>query len=363
MATTHYFTSNKKTFTEEQKLSKYLGYKFFKNKEDSEEVDLVRVIKIIKDDNKVKIKNCDTNEEKVIGIEELSGYTPLEPTGFVTVAKVGMQDDKIKTLMNYDVIFSLYRLVDIKLNINEPYAICRQSVNDFFYGIISGDTKELAGVCCSRENCPVEIPYYMMAACDEVFNFTMVHFYLTDTINDVLEMIDTTLYDKVLEKLYQIHMKTIDPNYVSAKDNRKSHDGWCRDLKTLLIENNVQTDMDTMRNVSAVDFDISDYTDIKDEDGLEVSYANAELRAFIAKMFRLNIQDKCIIMKYDVDIDLAEFNNTNYVLLRDTTNTTYIISYILDGEHRESDLIEEENKLSAIDKLRIQFYNKYSNQK
>ena len=351
--------STKKT---DKKLSKYLGYKFFKTIEGTEDIDLIRITRIFDEDDKCKTKNCDTGEEKFITIEELKGYTPLEPTGLVTFAKVGMQDDKISTLMNMDVVVSLYRLLDLKLNINEPYAICRQSINDFFFTMMSGDpSKEFVGVCASRENCPVGIPYHAMAACDKVYNFNVVHFYLTDTINDILEMIDTTLYDKVLEKLYQEHMKSVKPVYTPDGDKRLSHFGWCRKLSTLLKENNVQNDMDTMRNITAVDFNILDYTETKNEDGLEVIYANHELCDFIANTFRIVIKEQCIIMQYDVDIDLAEFNNTNYVLLRDNQNITYIVSYILDGEFRQSDLIAEENKLTVSDKLRISFYDKYNN--
>ena len=300
--TSHYFSSGKMT-NNNKALNKYLGYKFFKSKEDSEEIDLVRVIRIF-DEKKISVEDLDTGETKFITFDDLAGYTPLEPTGFITIAKVGMQDDKIKSLMNYDVIVSLYRLLDVKLNLNEPYAICRQSVNDFFYTMIAPNPEvEYAGVCCSRENCPSNIPYYMMAACDEVFNFTMVHFYLTDTIKDILKMVDTTLYDKVLEKLYVEHMKSINPLYTVEKDKRTSHNGWCRKLETLLVENNFQTDMDTMRNVSSVDFDVTEYVDIKDENGLEVMYGNIELHDFISNTFRLNIKDKLIVVKFDVDID------------------------------------------------------------
>ena len=353
--------STKKT---DKKLSKYLGYKFFKNIEGSDKVDLIRVTRIFDEDDKCKVKDCDTGEERFTTLEDLKGYTPLEPTGFITFAKVGIHDETIKTLMNYDIIVSLYRLIDVKLNINEPYAICRQSINDFFYTMMSGNPyKEYVGVCASRENCPSEIPYYYMAACDEVYNFNIVHFYLTDTINDMLSMIDTTVYDKVLEKLYQAHMKATNPAYIPDNDKRLSHFGWCRSLKTLLEENNVQTDMDTLRNVSSIDFNIMDYVEIKDEDGLEVYYANKELRDFISNTFKINIKDKCIIIKFDVDIDLSEFSNTNYVLIRDNQNNTYIISYILDGEYRESELVKDDAELSVSDKLRLSFYDKYNNQK
>lgn len=345
----------------DKKISKYLGYKFFKSK-DENAVELLRITKIAEYNNMVTVTDLDTNKSREISFDDLKSYTPLEPFGFVSFSKVGMHDENKR--MNYDVIVSLYRLLDVKLDMNEPYAICRQSINDFFYAIIAPNPDhEIAGVCCSRENCPMGMPYYTMAMCDEVLDFTIVNFYLDDTIDKLLTFIDTKKYDKVLNALFVDHMRAINPIYNVKGETRKSHDGWCRDLATLLKENNFQTDMDILRNVSAVDFTIEDYLDKKIENGTDVNYLKPELLKFIANTFRINIKPNALALEFDVDIDLGDFNNINYVLLRDNKDKTYIISYVLDGEFREADLIEEENKLSGADLLRMQFYDKYHNQK
>ena len=83
---------------------------------------------------------------------------------------------------------------------------------------------------------------------------------------------------------------------------------------------------------------------------------------FIATTFKINIKNNALAVKFDVDIDLADFSNNNYVLIRDIDNITYIISYVVEGEYREQELEEESNKLSGTDLLRLQFYNKYNNQ-
>ena len=348
----------------DKKISKYLGYKFFKNKEGSDtDVNLVRITGISDYNNEITITDLDTNKSSKVKFEDLKSYTPLEPVGFVSFSKVGMKDKNGR--MNKDIIVSLYRMLDIKLNINEPYAICRQSINDFFYAIIAPNPDhELAGVCCSRENCPEGMPYYAMAACDEVEDFTIVNFYLDDTILNLLDFINKDKYDKVLNALYVDHMRSLNPAYSVKGDQRKSHDGWCRNLEMLLTENNVQTDMDAMRNITSVDFDVEEYLDKKvEKDDIEVNYLKPELLKFISNTFRINIKPNAMALKFDVDIDLGDFNNINYVLIRDNKNNTYVISYVLDGEFREAELIDEENTLSGIDKLRIQFYNKYHDQK
>lgn len=347
-------------------ISKYLGYKFYKPIEGSDnEFELIRIIDINEYNDKVIVKDLDTGLTKKLLIDNLKGYTPLEPTGFVIFSKIGIKDIGIS--YDTDVLITLYRLFDIKMKIFEPYAICRQGVADFFYSMISGDvTKDLAGISCSRENCPPNVRYEEMASCDKVFEKIAVHFYLDDTIDNLLECIHTDVFDDVLERLYVQHMTSLNPLYDKKDDKRISKDGWCRNLRTLLIDNNFQNDMDTMRNITAVDFKISDYIKSKtvtsNGEEITVDYLDSELLNFIANTFRINIKDNAIAVKFDVDVDLGDFSNNNYVLLRDNENITYIISYVVEGEYREQELVEENSKLSPTDLLRIQFYNKYNDQ-
>ena len=334
------------------KLNKYLGYIFFKAI-DENSVKIIRIIDIDNNKENIVIKNLDNGNIENLKFTDISGYTPINPYGFVSFAKIEIDGSE-------DVIVSLYRLLDIKLDINEPYAICRQSVNDFFYDLINNKNEGIAGVSCTRENCPEGIPYESLAYCDKLDSVKIVNFYLTDTLDDILSCINTKKYDNTLEKLYNIHMSSVNPAYDKSTDKNKSHNGWCRNLKTLLTENNFINDIDTMRNVTAVDFKINDNINIKkSSDGLEVPYLDETAIVFFSNVFKLGIKD-AIAIEYDFDIDLAEFNNTKYFLVRDNDNKTYVIQYTLNAEYRQDELYNKANTLSGIDKLRLAFYEKYN---
>lgn len=337
-------------------LSKYVGYIFFHQKEDSKEVEVVRLIKIDDFNNKVTIKNIETGKKRTMLYELLKGWTPLEPTGFISFAIVSSNTSTGKV---DDVIVSLYRMIDIKLDINEPYAICRQGVNDFFYDIIKNSNMNMVGVSCSKENCPQGIPYQSLAFCDEVVDFNIVNFYITDTIKDVLECLDTRKYDQTLNNLYVDHMKSKFALYNEAIDTKPSDCGWCRKLTTLLEDNNFILDMDTLRNIYSIDTDVSEHLDVQTTAAdVEISYVDEDLKVFLSNIFRLAIKD-AIAIEFDFDIDLSEFNNTNYTLIRDKNDKTYIISYTIDGEYREEELKEKVESLSNIDKIRLGYINKY----
>ena len=331
-----------------KKLNKYLGYVFFKQKE-NDSFEIIKIIDINGDN--VVIKDLDTGKVNTTAFESLKGYTPIEPMGFVSFAKVRTGDYN-------DIIVSLYRLLDIKLDMNEPFAICRQSVNDFFYDMIRNENEGIAGICCSRENCPVGIPYESLAYCDDVIDFKIVNFYLTDTVEDVLSCINTKVYDRVLEKLYTEHMKAVNPAYIKSSDKQQSHRGWCRTLKKLLVENNFISDMDTLRGITSVDFPIKDYIVVEKCEDVDVTFINDELKTFFSIVYKIGINN-AIAIEFDYDIDLAEFNNSRYFIIRDSENKTYIIQYTCEKEYREEELKEKANKLSGIDKLRLSFYNKY----
>jgi hypothetical protein len=334
-----------------KELSKYLGYKFYKLNDDNS-YKLIRLIRIYEFNDKVLIKNLETGSKVAIPVAELKEYTPLEPYGFVSFAKVFINTkDNEKT---HDVVVSLYRLLDIKMDMNEPYAICRQSITDFFYTIYAGDPNTV-GVSATKEDCPTNIPYYMLAACDGLDKYQIVNYYLDDVVDTVLECLDTKEYDVVLENLLHEHLVAIGKPLYKPDSDR----GWCKDLATLLKENNFITDMDELRSITGLDFDLKDYLVKKTVANKEVDALNDEVLEFFDKIFKVNAIDT-VVIKYGVDIDLAEFNNTNYTLLRDNTNTLYVVVYKSEGEYLEKDLEDSANKQDVTTKLRLAFYNKYA---
>ena len=337
-----------------KELNKYLGYKFFKELEDGS-FEIIRLTHVYEFNNKVSIVNEETKSKKQINFETLKGYTPLEPFGFVSFSIVSVTDQNGEK--QKDVMITLYRLLDIKLNMNEPFAICRQSITDFFYSTFAKKyDHEIVGISVTRDNCPTNIPYHMVAACDEVNKFEIVNFYLEDTIEDILNCIHTSYYDDILLELFNNHINATGKFMMTG---RSSVDGWCKNLSTLLKDNNFITDMDTIRDIAAVDFNLSDYLEefetIKGEKGFKL---DNEALQFFCNTFKVNATETSVL-KYAHDIDLAEFNNTNYTLIRDNTNTLYIVAYLVNGEYLEKDLEDKANTTDVTTKLRLAFYDKY----
>ena len=335
-------------------IKKYLGYKFFKEVEE-DKFDVIRITKIHSMlENKINIQNEDTEEvRRNIDINTITDYTPLEPYGVVCFSIVRSKDESSPNGYMEDVIVSLYKLLDLKLGNNTPYAICRQGVTDFFHTMIASENVPfMAGVSVSIDTCPPNVPYQELTACDEVVDMKMVHFYRDDTLDDILNCIPLSRYDKVLETLYRQHCDTLVSSIVTF--GKESHMGWCKNLKRLLIENNFMADFNTMCSITQVDFDLSDYI-IENENGDSLS---RDVEVFLSKAFQVNI-DHTMVIKYDYDIDLADFNHSNYILLKDKTNTLYIIVYMTDGKFFEKELEEEAMKLDVSDKFKLSFFNKY----
>lgn len=338
-------------------LRRYLGYKFYKVDKDTDEVHMIRIIKIGDFHNKVTIYDYDKKKVSTLLIDSLSEYIPLTPIGFITFNKV-----EIKVRKEYvkDVIITLHRNFDVKLGTSTPYAVCRQNITDFFYNLIA--TKEdhgYVGVSTTAEECPTNIPYQLMVACDKIDYTVAVNIYIDDTLQDVLYCINHSLFDEVMEENYVTHMSMGNKFYNPKLDKRLSEHGWCRTLKQLLEENNFINDVDNMRNVTAIDFDLSEFLELEDKEGNVYSLTKPALLYF-SHIFKINAV-KTMVIKYFYDIDMSEFNNSKYTLLRDNQGITYIVVYITEGEYLEVDIENELNKLGVGDRIRLEFANKYSN--
>lgn len=336
--------------TSDKHLSKYLGYKMYKFNED-ESVDMIRITRISRYNNMVIYKDLNTGIETRTNIKSLSGYTPLEPFGCISFIEVGIKDTDCR--LNKDVIVTAYRLLDLKLNINEPYCICRQSVNDFFASVIYPD-KNIVGVSVTRDNCPAEIDYREMVFATTVFNGATVNFYYEDTLDTILECLNTERFDSILEGLQNQYIENMG---LVNRNHKASINGWCNSLKALLVDNDFINDIDEMRGIQAVDFNIIEH--LVDNDTTTPSKGlDKDSLEFFRVTFKVPAVST-VVIPYKHDIDLAEFNNTNYIKLRDNTDTLYIVVYKNEGQYLEKELEDWNNKQSISDQIRLAFYNKY----
>lgn len=347
--------------TDKEKFLKYNGYKFFKYNEDTDFLEIVRIIGMKEFNEKFKVKDENTGKTKIIPYEVLKKeYTPLQPRGFIMFIKVWL--DAASGKKSDDIIVAAYDMNHLKIfNDQIPYVVCRQSINDIFYDVIRTDeNKEMVGCCISKDTIPPNFMMSELLTCSGVYHSQIVNYYIDDTVKSVLECIDIDLFDNTLEKLFKEHMilKNADnPLFDFSSCKLQQDAGWCRNLATLLHENNFITDFDVMRNIQALDFDLSEFIISSSEED-QPDQLSEEIIIWLSKTYRIPVKT-AIIIKYDYDIDLAEFDGTVYMLFRDSTDTTYLVVYVCEGEFLEAELEERYKEISPSDKIRLAFYNKY----
>ena len=304
------------------------------------------------------------NKISVISEEELSKYTPLKPSGYLTFNIVSVLDSDGKP--NKDVVVTASKILNLQTGDTVPYAVCRQSITDIFYTLISNkEDHGMVGLSINQDDCPSNFDFRMMLACNSIDYSFFFNIYRTDTVEHILSIIESKqLFElnKVLIELFTKHMKA-KYKWASVVATKYSIDnGWCKGVKTLLKVNNFQSDVDTMLNILAVDFVIKDNLIKKKIPDSEVEYdsASSELTEWLSKIFNIDIQDTTFI-EFDNDIDLATMKNTKYKLLRDNTDTVYLVVYTSTGEYLVSDLEAANQMTDFSTKFRLDFYKKYNN--
>jgi hypothetical protein len=113
-----------------------------------------------------------------------------------------------------------------------------------------------------------------------------------------------------------------------------------------------------MQNIVSVDFELAKHI-IKEG---ELDKLDTETTLFLTKLYKSNIVDTRVI-EYDNSVNLADFNNNNYTMLRDKTKKLYLVVYLVQGEFLEAELEEQLNKLSVTEKLGLTYTNKYKDDK
>lgn len=347
------------------RLYNMIGVKLVKYNED-ESIHMLRIIgmrkpykitEVTKDPSEIMVYDYDTKEKRKVNVSELSEYHPIEPDGIFCASVVNMFTDG-KTVN--DVIVTVTKYLNIKLKItNVPFAVCRQNITDVFYNLlISDESQMIVGLAVNQNNCPTNFDYSMMFSCNQVIYSDFINFYRNDTLEDIYPMLKMNKYDDVLRESYTRHINFVKKPQLAFKSE---DGGWCRDLKTLLKENNFQSDINEMLDIAQVDFNVSDYLEEKElSNGSKYSAAREDFRLWLSLNYKTSIKE-AIFVEYDHDINLAEYNNATYLFIRDNTGKLYFVVYTVEGKFFEADLIEKSKEMDFSTKFKMDFYNKYNN--
>lgn len=308
------------------------GTKYFKIIGDR--LELIRVISN-KNPTKIKCKDCNSGNKFTMTLNELEEYTRLNYDGVIqfTIVKVGSLED---------VIVTLYRRDEIANYDSNPYCICRQSITDFFANSLSKD-KRYYGISISKDSVPEGVEYNRIMACDGIEDSLSVAVYIDDTLDEIMSMVKSKVYDNVLYTLFADH---IHYTYKNNKDTIKLKlmgdrcDGYCKTLKDLLIYNEFMYDFYTGFHIYPLKVDLSfigDYGVLSNENRIAISFLLCK-----------NITDSKII-KYSKDIDLDKISG-DYILVSDKHNNLYIVLYAYKGKYHIP--VEKVESLENLEKLK-----------
>lgn len=336
-------------------LKKYLGYKIYKEQDDGS-FDIKRIVNVYPATESFEVLNED-GSKKNFKYDSFKEYTPLEPYGIIMFDILSMNTGK--NTSTKDVLISVYSLLDMKLNGRRaiPYMMCRQGIVDVFnfLNCQNPEDNDLVGLCVTKDNCPAQIDYQDITACSDIDYSVSMSFYRDDDIETILQCIPQDRFNAVLNNLYISHCKSSSPLAIYNKTDK----GWCRDLKTLMEINNFMVDFNTLCGTTGVDFNLKDYL-LPVDNQPDYMQLNSDALLFFDLTFKVNAVETRVV-KYDYSINMGDFNNSNYTLLRDNQNNVYIVVYLVRGEYLEDELQKKADELSLSEKLRVAFYNKYIN--
>lgn len=299
----------------------HIGTKFYKYEGNAEKADIYRVVGY-QNSETVRLRNEQTKEITKVDINTIKNeYVRIAIHGLIIVNVVTVGSGK------YDVIFSLTRDKEINAKLSLPYCVCRQGITDIHsqpFTVNSG--REYYGACVSVDTIPAGIDFDIMVACEEVHpkETQIVAVYINDTLDSILELIDTTEYDKILNLLFLEHLQHVSQKYgqmyYKAKLETGECEGYCNTLRKLLELNSFMYDFCRGYNIYPLDFDLKDY----DKTALPDDY-----RTILTCILCKNI-DKAMVLKYDHDISLNNITK-DYALISDVNDDLYVVVYTSSG--------------------------------
>ena len=314
-----------------------LGAKYYRYDED-DNIEVIRVYKCTDLEVKVYSDNYKDDKRKMTVKELEEKYIRLNPHAVINfcIVKVGNNLD--------DVIITAHKMYDLSSNEPTPYCVCRQNITDVFANQIQLSNKMYVGCSMSLDTCPPDVDYRIMVACNGMNKCVNVCTYMDDTLDDIINMINTKEYDRTLLALFTDHVNyeiKSNPTLSMMKDRimkLDSYNGYCKTLKLLLEQNNFMYDFYQSFKIIPIDKEVTYDAESK---------LHPEIVDIISDIYQVNISST-LCMKYWYDIDLDEIDN-DYVLIMDNNNKLFVVAYVSNGpKHINIEDVESEENIERL---------------
>ena len=282
----------------------YTGTKFFKYCDEEEDATL-DVLRITREENEKGILGCidlDGNKYWISRDELTDNYTMLNPDGLMSISIVELDESP-------DIIVSV---ANLKKSDNLPFAICRQSIYDFFTNemVKDPDHTMYLGVSVNRKTCPANIDFNLLTTCNSIRETRFIAVYLDDDLDSILGLIRTKKYDDILRKMHVTMNKIYEGmNLIGLNDT----------LKDLLVELQFMYDFKSCFDVFVLD-------DAFEENATTLSDNQLEQ---VKKYYSINNIARTYVLPYSKEIRLSR-TTKKFVLATssaDNYKKVYIVAY------------------------------------
>ena len=294
-----------------------LGKIYSKYNKEEDKFDMYRVSNIV-DTEEIKYLllpindktyhfNNDETECKILdeeGYKEFkSEYDLLKSEGIISLSNIVSVKNDVREIKDILLIYFPNNKITQVPDINEPYIIARQGINNIF-AEMAGEL-DTVGLSVSLDTMPAGYALSDFIANEEVKSSRLAHVYKTDDAFDISMLLDTEDTDKILKDLFDqrvFYLSNIKPDF-RKEDYEKENiclDGYCNSFNKFITESGFMEDLKNCMGVSVVDFEMEDNKPLSEDDKLLLInlYGGIRINKAAALRFSYEINLKTIAIKY-----------------------------------------------------------------
>lgn len=275
----------------------------------NEELVVLRIIKI-KNETTYVLKDKDNNKV-IMSNEQLNDCVLLEPDAFLNIfSSTDEQDLK-------DVYICINKSADLIANKQLPALVIRQCIynnmKNMAASLQSSNDIYLGDCFLNVEGTNIK----EILEFEDINDSISLALYIDDSLDDIFDCIGTA--DKEINETLKY-----------LKENTDNLDGYnvvglCETVRQLMEDNDFMTNFRYIFNITQVDFPI-EIEDTVIEDGLvKINNKQKELICKVVGYELFNIS----VISYDKDIDISKVVSKSHIVIADSNNKIYLISYVL----------------------------------
>ena len=299
-------------------ISTELGKIYCKYNKEEDCFDMYRVANIIKESNDIKylllaINNetyhfyDDENEFMIIDEKRYNKfkieYDLLKSEGIVSLSNIISVKNETREIKDILLIYFPKNRVTKMPDINQPYIVARQGINNIF-AEMAGELDKV-GLSITLDTLPAGYALSDFITNDGVNNSRLCHVYKTDSSFDLNMLLNNEESESILKELFEqrvFYLSNTKPDFIKEKYKYENLclDGYCNTLHKFLLESGFMEDLLNRMGISIVDIDLQDNKELNDEEKLLLItlYGGIKINKAVPLRFSYEINLNAIKMKY-----------------------------------------------------------------